>query len=318
MPPSAVATPAPVAAAWGLEDVLLRLPKAHNYSHKTVVVTMANFAMREALLAWVQRVKDLGEKRYVVLASDPATLDVCRENALPCAYDSHLQLQPGELRYGMTPEFLAMGKVRFGYTLRLLQLGHDVLFSELDVLWVAHPIAHAADPRSSRINTSENYDLQIQPNAHLEDPILRGQELNVGFFFVRSTAAAILLMRETLRTMAEAAGAASWEQTVFSQTAWRLAGPWSEDDHTHGRLTHAPLTLAKSAPLRLHLLSIWHFPTGGWKQTPIVPVSAYRRNGTRPTVVHCTGRTGIVPKRKCMDRWRLATRGMFPGSLHTT
>ena len=73
---------------------------------------MANFAMREALLAWVQRVNDLGEKRYVVLASDPATLDVCRENALPCAYDSHLQLQPGELRYGMTPEFLAMGKVR--------------------------------------------------------------------------------------------------------------------------------------------------------------------------------------------------------------
>ena len=297
---------------WDLEDVLLRLPVAE-HSDKTVVVTMANYAMREALLAWVLSVHAFGERRYVVLASDPATLGVCRENALPCAYDSRLQLHSGELRYGMTPDFLAMGKVRFGYTLRLLHLGYAVLFSELDVLWVEHPIARAAPPAApefSRIIPSENYDLQIQPNAHLKASLYRGQELNVGFFYVRSTAAAILLIQKTLQTMAEETGAASWEQSVFSRMAWRLTGPWTQDSHIYGRVAHAPRTSAKSAPLRLHLLSTWYFPTGGVGRKPIVPVSAYRQNGTRPTVVHCTGRTGVVPKRECMDAWRNAVAGL--------
>ena len=52
----------------------------------------------------------------------------------------------------------------------------------------------------------------------------------------------------------------------------------------------------------MRVLNVYYFPTGGRKtQVGIVPPYYYTRSKSCPTIVHCTGRTGLKLKLDCIN-----------------
>ena len=107
----------------------------------TVVLNMCDRNLMHYLSPWHRRMLQLRPSGYshAVVAMDTETLQYCAEQRPPlrCALWFPPPLAGAQTPVRTRPD---IGLVKFAATLALLEMGHAVLFSEMDVFWVRDPL----------------------------------------------------------------------------------------------------------------------------------------------------------------------------------
>lgn len=216
---------------------------------RTVITTMSNQASRQELLLWVAMLHEHRERHFFVLATDDPVLSTCARFSIPCARErstaSDMSTESGEIRYSQQQgsQHYVSGRVKLALVVEILQLEFAVLYTDLDVLWVQHPLygphglLTSAVPGVDSSTETEQWrakqcDLQIMVNAvpsskwgprpGVECHNSRGAvryiptrgftcvvELNGGFFLAESGALAPMEA-----ALADATLHAKWDQEV--------------------------------------------------------------------------------------------------------
>jgi len=110
----------------------------------------------------------------------------------------------------------------------------------------------------------------------------------------------ISLMTQVLECLDSGCG---WDQKVFSSISWKMQCQFVDDNAMDVYAPPVEKTDKSESCLRVRVLSVYSFPTGGTKrQFGIVPPEYYERTKTCPVLVHCTGRSGLAAKLDCLKR----------------
>lgn len=224
----------------------------------TVILIGFNSGYHDMLLNMVCRLQQLGMNNYVIAAFDADAFAYCQSQVLPCFavhYDTHpadaaAPEHPVEAKRRTTAEapasghkkeggaaastsvassaqafgtkgFRALTKVKSQQVLRILKLGYDVVWSDVDIFWKVrkHAAAHTAvrrEPPAMSMSVSSlgphltlplpvfswtqvnpipgmleemgDMDIGIQSNAPPDEAADNGRRrINSGFYYVRSS-----------------------------------------------------------------------------------------------------------------------------------
>jgi len=207
----------------------------------------------------------------------------------------------------MSVEFLKLGRAKFLTLMSIIEAGYSVLFSEIDVYEFRDPeqcetANFPQDQTQGCIYAGDNFDLEIQSNILPGKVAMAGSELNIGFFYLRSSVATIAFLDEIVKCLKNNCG---WDQSVFTSIVWERQCCFVDDNSD---MEHQCSVTNKC--LQMRILSVYHFPTGGSgglrrrrsRQFGIVPPEYYTNTKTCPVLVHCTGRTGLQAKLDCSRR----------------
>ena len=91
---------------------------------------------------------------------------------------------------------------------------------------------------------------------------------------------------------------------MFTSNAWKIQC-CVVDDNNNARdvINKTSCATDNENCLRMRVLSTYYFPTGGNRRNfGIVHPDHYIKTKTCPTLVHCTGRTGLTAKIDCIKR----------------
>ncbi|CAJ1948950.1 unnamed protein product [Sphenostylis stenocarpa] len=90
----------------------------------------------------------------------------------------------GEKLY-MSQDFIKMMWRRTQFLLQVLKRGYNFVFTDTDVMWLRNPL--------TRLSKNETEDLQISTDMYFGDPWSKKNQINTGFYFVRSNKKTISL-----------------------------------------------------------------------------------------------------------------------------
>ena len=113
---------------------------------RTVITTMSNQASRQELLLWAAMLHEHRERHFFVLATDDPVLSTCARFSIPCARErstaADMSTESGEIRYSQQQgsQHYVSGRVKLALVVEILRLEFAVLYTDLDVLWVQHPL----------------------------------------------------------------------------------------------------------------------------------------------------------------------------------
>ncbi|XP_078433255.1 nucleotide-diphospho-sugar transferase family protein isoform X2 [Wolffia australiana] len=126
-----------VALPFSLES-LLRIVADEN---KTVVLGIAGNNYRDILMSWVCRLRHLSVSNFIVAAIDTDIYDFSVLQGLPVFKDPFAPTEIGlkDCHFGTTC-FQRVTKVKSRLVLHLLQMGYNVLLSDVDVYWFQNPL----------------------------------------------------------------------------------------------------------------------------------------------------------------------------------
>ncbi len=280
---------------------------SRNYS--TFVI--ANSAQVHLLDEWVQNAQTKKVLNYKVIALDKRIAAHCAEKNWPHIYNASLDIPGGDEDMAFkSKSFMRIGLFKFAWIARLLADDITFLMTELDIFIAKNPF----DCTGFSTNVDEYtcvgkhaaFDIEIQPNMIPRATVQRGTELNIGFMFFRPTRATKRLVSDVIAAIRETN---DWDQKVFSTLAWRDQCAFADDNAGRapsyvGAELHGTLCCDG---LKLRVLPVWYFPTGGREsQTGVVDTQKYIDNPPGPTVLHCTGRTGLRAKHNCLKKAKLA------------
>jgi hypothetical protein len=175
-------------------------------SRKTVVLTglLGNYG--DFLLSFACQLRKLGVHNLLVAAFDEEALRVAQLYGLP-AFLEPVAVPPGACHFG-TPCFRTATKAKSRAALRVLQAGHDVLYSDSDVVWFSDPVSELralSEAGGDALLVQSN-----EPNATL--PANGARRINSGFYFARSSPATVSAVRAIV---AHAGGTKLSEQPSF-------------------------------------------------------------------------------------------------------
>lgn len=279
---------------------------------RTLVLTMASSAQLQLLHIWID-VPHRKHQQYVVLALDEETAIECCEKHIPFVYDYNLTVGSGEDMTFKSEAFLRLGLAKFKSLKGFLEAGYSIIFSEIDVYELTNPEQCDSDTQQQRQlgcihahKMNNNYDLEIQPNILPGRVAKHGAEMNIGFFFLRSSAVSISFLNEILKCLENDCG---WDQQVFTSLAWTKK--WKccvDDDNANVTQPACATRVKKDCGLRIRILNTYIFPTGGSgglrrkrsRQYGISNPDYYMTTKICPALVHCTGRSGLPLKLDCV------------------
>ena len=196
---------------------------------KGVFLTFGSHSMADFLLNWVEHVKRLDQRLYLVGALDAKLAKLCLEHDIPAATISDETLASmGVNKLGahgattyyryMPGTFLRMGLIKYVFIREMLAAGLDAMVSDVDVAWLRSPWPLV------RYGSASQPGGVVQPRCKLlafADVVLSvdqvqqymdsdkhywhiGSELNTGVAFFRNSVGAIAVLDEWKVTMAKA------------------------------------------------------------------------------------------------------------------
>lgn len=119
-----------------------------------IMVTFANHHYLDFTLSWVEHVKACGVTGYLVAAMDDELLeDLDRLNINVFTYMSGLTT--GDFGWG-SPSFAVAGRMKVKIIAQFLQMGVQVVFSDVDVTWLRNPFPFFDRFRDADILTSSD------------------------------------------------------------------------------------------------------------------------------------------------------------------
>ncbi|KAL1523586.1 hypothetical protein AB1Y20_018522 [Prymnesium parvum] len=193
---------------------------------RTVMLTFGSKSMSEFMLNWVEHVRRLGQKLYLVGALDAQLTAVCEAHGVPSATITRAALEAMQLGshvsqlgssagayYRYAPgTFLRMGLVKQVFIVQMLAAGLDAMVSDVDVVWLASPwplvrygdAAEAARdgavPPHARLLALADVVLSVdQVQQYMDSDKYRwhvDSELNTGVAFFRNSVGARAVLDE--------------------------------------------------------------------------------------------------------------------------
>ncbi len=192
--------------------------------NETVVLIGFNYGYQDMLLNMVCRLQQLEVPNYVIAAFDAESMAFCRREVLPCfpvndeiaakadsiiaaedaGMDSALalgrtqaptkppvvDLQSAAHAFG-TKGFRALTKLKSQQVLRILELGYNVMWSDVDIFWKVNPMPALFAEMGERV------DIAIQSNAPPEEAAENGKRrINSGFYLAKSNPSVVEAFRQ--------------------------------------------------------------------------------------------------------------------------
>ncbi|XP_006650896.1 uncharacterized protein At4g15970-like [Oryza brachyantha] len=187
---------------------------------RTVIITCVNhaFAAPNSLLDLFLESFRVGEgtaellRHVLVVAMDPTALSRCRAVHPHC----YLYTMPGidfaSEKFFASKDYLELVWSKLKLQRRVLQLGYNFLFTDVDIVWLRNPFKHVA----------VYADMAISSDVFFGDPDNIDNLPNTGFFYVKPSARTIAMTREWHEARSSHPGLN--EQPVFNHIKKGLVG----------------------------------------------------------------------------------------------
>lgn len=242
-----------------------------------VVVIAVNFAYRDFAMNFICNLNRLGITNYIALAMDRPVFDHMAKRGANVFFAKHSHkkhhhahanghgsedMHPDTHLAGGKPvvrtladadtfgtiAFLETSRRKSLLVLKVLHLGYDVLFSDVDVVWVRNPIRRMASFPSDIVLQS---DTRFSPQAR---PL--NYNVNSGLYFARSNPRTI---RAFLAIIKYSQAIRRSEQKAFNYV---LCGAFKDDEGGPGMRIGRSNCIYRRAGTSVHLLSSIEFPNG--------------------------------------------------------
>ena len=201
---------------------------AQQAQNGTLVLIGFNYGYQDMLLNMVCRLQQLEVPNYVIAAFDAEAMAFCRKQVLPCfpvnaeiavkaeaivmgqgedkvetaaaaaaaasaEVPGHVDLQAAAHAFG-TKGFRALTKLKSQQVLRILELGYNVFWSDVDIYWKVNVIPGVL----AEMGEGEgSVDIAIQSNAPPEEEAENGKRrINSGFYLAKSNPQVVEAFRQ--------------------------------------------------------------------------------------------------------------------------
>ncbi|KAF0927780.1 hypothetical protein E2562_036200 [Oryza meyeriana var. granulata] len=200
-------------------DLAQLLPKVAT-EDRTVIITSVNeaFARPNSLLDLFRESFLAGEKiahlldHVLVVAVDPAAFDHCRAVHPHCYHLEVKSMNLSNANNFMSEAYVELVWTKLSLQQRVLELGYNFLFTDVDILWFRDPFRHIglfADMTTScDVFNGDGDDLGNWPNT--------------GFYYVKSTNRTVEMLRRW--RAARTRYPPNHEQNIFNYIKHELAG----------------------------------------------------------------------------------------------
>ncbi|XP_073298687.1 uncharacterized protein At1g28695-like [Primulina huaijiensis] len=176
------------------KDELERTLSSTSTRSKTLIITIINKAYVEGDKPMLDLFLDgfwMGEntrnltEHLLIVAMDQTSYERCRFLRLHCyKLETEGVDFVGEKLY-MSEDFLKMMWRRTSFLRDVLKRGYNFIFTDTDVLWLRDPFPH--------LNPDETVDLQISTDRFHGNPTSKRNQINTGFYMIRSNNRTIAL-----------------------------------------------------------------------------------------------------------------------------
>jgi len=238
----------------------------------TVILLGFNFGYQDMVLNMVCRLNQLHINNYVIAAFEDEAMAFCQKEVLPCfrarspagsAIGGEQQKQKQQLAanvkarlkgtateavlFGST-DFRALTKVKSQQVLRILKLGIDVVWTDVDIFWKVNPIPPMLE------EMGDEALIGIQSNAPQEEEAETGmRRINSGLYYVKSTT-------ESVEAFSQIVDHAS-KSRLSEQPSFYTILCGDTREYVTGKST----CFNPSIPIKTQLLSRKRFPNGAMK-----------------------------------------------------
>eukprot|EP00871_Galdieria_phlegrea_P002471 jgi/Galph1/3224/GphlegSOOS_G1881.1 len=202
-----------------------------NTKRRVVVATLANDAYSPLVSLLNNRLSRLELKSLFVFCADDRIYQFCIRNNISAWFlrDTPCQLSPSyqqlwklslgsqlknKTLFAGTQEFVSFTQLKYLIFYAILSNHYDLLFSDLDILWINNPLQYL-------LEESSEADILIQTDRKHSSQSLFSY-LNTGFLYIRSHCGTQLL----LRTMIKHATKWQSQQRNFNQILCRTGPQW--------------------------------------------------------------------------------------------
>ena len=259
--------------------------------NKTIILAGFNYGYKDMLLNMLCRFEQLNVSNYVIPAFDLKAMSHCIQHDLPCFYagvdKSDTAQQESKAILANTSDvqlygskgFEGITKQKSRQTLLVLQLGYDVLWTDVDIFW-------KQDPRRDVLTEMEN-DVNIGIQTDALPTQCANVNINSGFYYVRQSEATVQVFEEIVK---DGSTSSSSEQVSFNNVLC-TSKVGTED------------CVYEKHMVKTHTLNRFHYPNGSMEKK--------MKNGTKLVdfssdddimIVHFNYRRGRETKQKSFQR----------------
>ncbi|KAL5998255.1 hypothetical protein ACLOJK_009193 [Asimina triloba] len=243
LPRDAFKVPKELSFPFSLESLLHTVAD----ENRTVILAVAGNSYRDMLMSWVCRLRRLSISNFIICALDPETFHFAVLQGLPVFKDP---LAPSKISFNDchfgTKCFQRVTKVKSRLVLQILQMGYDVLLSDVDVYWFSNPLP--------LLRSFGPAVLVAQSDEFKEKgPINLPRRLNSGFYYAPSDRATIAAMSKVVQ---HASSSDLSEQPSFYDV---LCGTKGVNRVSNDRC------MEPETNLTVHFLDRNRFPNGAYK-----------------------------------------------------
>ncbi|KIZ02110.1 hypothetical protein MNEG_5845 [Monoraphidium neglectum] len=246
-----------------------------------LVVTWANHHYTDFALTWVYHVQQVGIKGYMVGAMDEAILITLAKRKIP-TFSMAAGLTTGDFGWG-SKTFAKMGRKKINLIAQFLELGVNVVISDVDVLWLRNPLPFFQRfPGADILTSTDHLSSTVGAAEELERYPEAGSAFNIGIMLFRQRSAKFV---EQWIEVIEADDTI-WDQNAFNDLI-RAGQVIQEDDpHHYFRGDNNSLTVG--------VLPVAFFCSGHVYFTQAM----YRTLGIKPYAVHATFQFSGTPGKR--------------------
>ncbi|KAI8540234.1 hypothetical protein RHMOL_Rhmol09G0246600 [Rhododendron molle] len=192
--------------------------------NKTVIIAVVNKAYVEGEKSMLDLFLDsfwLGENTRVlrdhllIVAVDQTSYERCRFLGLHCYRLETDGVDFGGEKLFMSDDFIKMMWRRTLFLGNVLKRGYNFIFTDTDVMWLRNPF--------SRLNLNETFDLQISTDKFNGKERSKANQINTGFYMIRSNNKTIALFNSWYARKDNSTGMKEQDvlQTLMKERAFR-------------------------------------------------------------------------------------------------
>ncbi|KAL5219213.1 hypothetical protein ABZP36_019897 [Zizania latifolia] len=180
---------------------------------RTVIITCVNqaFAAPNSLLDLFLESFHIGDgttellRHVLIVAMDPTALARCREVHPHCYLYTMAGIDFTSEKFFLSKDYLELVWSKLKLQRRILQLGYNFLFTDVDIMWLRNPLKHV----------TVYADMAISSDVYMGDPDNMNSFPNTGFFYVKPNERTIAMTKEWHESRSKYPGMN--EQPVFNR-----------------------------------------------------------------------------------------------------
>ncbi|XP_017971893.1 PREDICTED: arabinosyltransferase RRA2 [Theobroma cacao] len=207
---------------------------------RELIVALANWNVKDSLEIWFTSIERVGIHNYLVVALDDKIAEFCESNDVPV-----YKRDPDEGidSIGRAGTNHAVSGLKFRILREFLQLGYNVLLSDVDIVYLQNPFNYLyRDSDVESMTDGHNNMTAYGFDDVFDEPTMgwaryahtiRLWVYNSGFFYIRPTIPSIELLDRVASRLAREPK--SWDQAVFNEELFFPSHPGFEGLHAARR-----------------------------------------------------------------------------------